>query len=662
MCGIAGIYGSGSGLPEDAEGRVRSMLGSIRHRGPDQFGLYLDRSAVLGSARLSIIDLGGGQQPIATEDGRHWIVFNGEIFNYLELREELERDGYRFQTHTDTEVLLQLFVKEGPDCLRRLNGQFAFALFDAVAGTLYLARDRLGVRPLFYGKVGDALYFGSEIKCLLAGTGERATLDPAAVGQVFTFWGPLPGRTVFQGIEELPAGHWMRCTADGHETRRYWQTSFDDVEPSGGRADIEYQEELKELLVAATRIRLRADVPVGAYLSGGLDSSLIASVVRQYTSNHLKTFSIAFTDERFDESQFQAHMARHLGTEHEVVEASHADIGRVFPEVVWHAEVPLLRTAPVPMYLLSQRVHGSGYKVVLTGEGADEFLAGYDVFKEAKVRRFWAHRPDSRWRHRLLEKLYPDVFRQGQAGIDYVKAFFGTGLTETESPDFSHAIRWRNTRRLWRFLSPEALAACGGEAPAAAIRPLLPPRFRHWPHLQQAQFLEISLFFSQYLLSSQGDRVAMANSVEGRYPFLDIRLVEWCNRLPARLKLRGLEEKWLLRQLGKEWLPAEIWQRTKRPYRAPIHRSFFHEGAPAYVGERLSEAAVRRAGLFQPAAVSRLAAKAAAGGPLGENDEMALAGILSTQLLHYWFAEAWPAQTPIGPNDDVKICRRTPDA
>jgi asparagine synthase (glutamine-hydrolysing) len=663
MCGIAGIYGAGNGLPADAEGRVRAMLGSIRHRGPDQFGLYLDSRTVLGSARLSIIDLGGGQQPIATADGRHWIVFNGEIFNYLELREELEREGCRFQTHTDTEVLLQLFVRQGFECLNRLNGQFAFAVFDAVADTLFLARDRLGVRPLFYCRAGGALYFGSEIKCLLAGTGEGASLDPSAVGQVFTFWGPLPGRTVFQGIEELPAGHWMRCRAGAFEIGRYWSANFDEV-GSGGppTTDDVLKEELKDLLVAATRIRLRADVPVGAYLSGGLDSSLIASVVRQYTSNHLKTFSIAFTDERFDESRFQARMAQHLGTEHEVVEATHADIGRVFPEVVWHAETPLLRTAPAPMYLLSRRVHGAGYKVVLTGEGADEFLAGYDLFKEAKVRRFWARRPDSRWRHRLLERLYPDVFHQGQAGMEYVKAFFGSGLTDTGSPDYSHAIRWRNGRRLWRFLSPEALAACGGESPATSIRPFLPARFDSWRPLQQAQYLEISFFFSQYLLSSQGDRVAMANSVEGRYPFLDIRLVEWCNRLPPRLKLKGLEEKWLLRQLGKEWLPAEIWQRTKRPYRAPIQRGFFHERAPAYVGERLSEEAVRRSGLFQPAAVSRLAAKAAAGGPLGETDEMALAGILSTQLLHYWFAQSRPAQIPIGPDDDVKICRRAIDA
>lgn len=662
MCGIAGIIAKDR-LSGDSEGRVRRMLGAIRHRGPDQFGLFLGRQAVLGSARLSIIDLLGGQQPIGTEDGRFWIVFNGEIFNYLELRNELERKGHRFTTHSDTEVLLQLFQAEGPNCLHRLNGQFALAIFDTLDSSLFLARDRFGVRPLFYSEKDGVVYFGSEIKSLLAGSGERAAIDSAAIGQVFTFWGPLPGQTVFKGIHELPPGHWMRWRQGVVEVKKYWHAFFDQ---QGGTLDVtaksagDLKDELKTLLVDSTRIRLRADVPVGAYLSGGLDSSLIASIVRQHTPNRLRTFSIAFTDERFDERDFQARMSAFLGTEHEVVEATHADIGRIFPEVIWHAETPLLRTAPAPMFLLSRRVRQCGYKVVLTGEGADEFFAGYDIFKEAKIRRFWARSPDSTWRFRLLEKLYPDVFLGGQAtSVSYLKAFFGNSLAEIDSPDYSHAIRWRNTRRLWRFMTKEALAECGSESPCAALLPFLPASFSRWDPLYRAQFLEITFFFSQYLLSSQGDRVAMANSVEGRFPFLDIRLVEWCNRVPAKLKLRGLEEKWLLREVGRDWLPSEIWQRIKRPYRAPIHRSFFHEKAPDYVRERLSEEAVRRAGLFQPAAVNKLVEKASKGAALGETDEMALAGILSTQLLHYWFSENCLSTVPVGPGDDVKVCRQT---
>lgn len=661
MCGIAGMV-SKDRLPADSEGRVRSMLGAIRYRGPDQFGLFIGNQTVLGSARLSIIDISGGQQPIGTEDGRYWIVFNGEIFNFVELRADLELKGHHFATHSDTEVLLHLFQEEGPSCLHRLNGQFAVAIYDAVAGSLFLARDRLGVRPLFYFEKDGVLYFGSEIKSLLAGSGESAEIDPAVIGQVFTFWGPLPGQTVFRGIHELPPGHWMFWRQGEVEVQQYWHSSFNHEEGAsslGTKTAGELKEELKELLIDATRIRLRADVPVGAYLSGGLDSSLIASVVRQYTSNRLRTFSIAFTDERYDERDFQTRMSAFLGTEHEVVEVTHEDIGRIFPEVIWHTETPLLRTAPAPMFLLSRRVRECGYKVVLTGEGADEFFAGYDIFKEAKVRRFWARSPDSKWRFRLLEKLYPDVFQGGQASVSYLKAFFGNGLADVESTDYSHAIRWRNTRRLWRFMTKEALAECGSESPCAASLPFLPSSFSQWEPLQRAQFLEITFFFSQYLIASQGDRVAMANSVEGRFPFLDIRLIEWCNKLPAKMKLKGLEEKWLLREVGRDWLPSEIWQRVKRPYRAPIHRSFFHKHPPEYVCERLSDDAVRRAGIFQPAAVNQLVGKLKRGTALGETDDMALAGILSTQLVHYWFSENFPSSTPVGPGDDVKVCRQT---
>ncbi|CAG7856008.1 partial asparagine synthase (glutamine-hydrolysing), partial [biofilm metagenome] len=500
------------------------------------------------------------------------------------------------------------------------------------------------------------------IKCLLAGSGQNAEISPAELGHVFTFWGALPGRTVFEGINELRPGHWMRWQEGNIKINRYWDASFDvnkaDESINNSRKTVnDLKEELSKLLIETTQIRLRADVPVGAYLSGGLDSSLIASIVRQHTSNKLQTFSIAFTDERYDERDYQLRMAKFLGTEHEVVEATHEDIGAVFPDVVWHTETPLLRTAPVPMYLLSQRVHQCGYKVVLTGEGADEFFVGYDIFKEAKVRRFWARQPDSTWRYRLLEKLYPDVFHSGQAAISYLKAFFGNGLEDTESVDYSHAIRWKNTRRLWRFMTKEALAEAGSEAAAGLITPYLPSSFYGWKPLQQAQYLEIHFFLSQYLLSSQGDRVAMANSVEGRYPFLDVRLVEWSNRLPVNLKMHGLEEKYLLRMVGKDCLPPEIWQRVKRPYRAPIHRSFFHAHEPAYVREMLSEESVRKVGLFQPAAVRQLVEKVSSGKPLGETDDMALAGILSAQLLHYRFSENFPVTQPIGDGDDIKVCR-----
>lgn len=657
MCGIAGIVRTESGPPVE-ETALRRMLASLRHRGPDEFGLYLDEEAALGNARLSIIDLSGGCQPIANEDESLWIVFNGEIFNYVELRPELEARGHKFTTHSDTEVILHLYEEFGPEGLARMNGQWAIAIWDQRKRELLLARDRLGVRPLFYAQRNGAIYFGSEIKALLNGLGSGGTLNPADLLDVFTYWAPRRGRSVFAGISELPPGHYATLREGKFSIRSYWSMGFDIPGKNSRKSEAQYLEEFHDLLVDAAKIRLRADVPVGAYLSGGLDSSVIAAVIRNYTSNQLNTFSIAFSDENFDESEHQRRMAEHLGTTHQVVEATHADIGHVFPEVIWHTETPLLRTAPAPMFLLSKLVRSTGFKVVLTGEGADEFLGGYDIFKEAQVRRFWARQPDSQLRPALLQRLYPDIFKSAQTSHAFLTAFFGEGLNEVDAPEYSHALRWRNNRRTWRFFNEDILRV-GTATPREQIQPLLPEKFSQWGGLERAQFLEITTFLSQYLLSSQGDRMGMANSIEGRYPFLDFRLVEFCNRLPSRLKLRGLREKHLLRRLAERWLPPEIWQRRKRPYRAPIHRSFFNAHQASYVREVLSPEAIKRTGWFKPAAVAQLVAKLDHGKPLGETDDMALAGILSTQLLHTQFVSDFRTASPSAGPHHIKVCRRS---
>jgi asparagine synthase (glutamine-hydrolysing) len=651
MCGIVGTLSLADSAPIE-EATLRRMLGMIRHRGPDQFGIYVDEVVGLGSARLSILDLEGGQQPIANEDESLWIVFNGEVFNYPELRIELETEGHRFRTKTDTEVCLHLFEKLGPACLERLNGQFAVAIWDRRTETLFLARDRLGVRPLFYALAGEALVFGSEIKAILGDSRVSARIDPLAMDEVFTFWSTLPGKSVFQGISEVPPGHYLVANREGLRLESYWRPAF-----SRGRyRDVrEYVEELRDLLTDATRIRLRADVPVGAYLSGGLDSATITAIARQSISRKLETFSIAFTDSGFDESEHQERMAKALGTNHHVLEASHAEIGRVFPEVIWHTEVPVLRTAPVPMFLLSKLVHDHGFKVVLTGEGADELLVGYDIFKEMKIRRFWARRPDSRWRPLLLRRLYTDIADLGRVNLSYLSAFFRAGLTDVSAPDYSHSVRWRNTARTKRFFSAELRNAVAESLPPAS-RVSYPPEFAGWDPLQKAQFLEMSLFLPQYLLSSQGDRVAMAHSVEGRFPFLDHRVAEFCGNLPSDLKLRVLKEKVLLRLVAKDWVPEEIRLRPKRPYRAPIRESFFGAVRHVYLNDLLSAGQIKRAGLFEPEAVRGLVAKAEGGLPLSETDEMALAGILSTQILERQFVSGFESCPPVSEADDLRIC------
>lgn len=658
MCGIAGqLVWSDEGAPRELD--VRRMLAAIRHRGPDQFGVYIDDHVGLGNARLSIIDVAHGQQPIGTEDGRFWIVYNGEIFNHAELREELEAEGERFATHTDTEVLLRLYRRRGAECLQRINGQFAVAIWDTIDRRLFLARDRLGIRPLFLARRAGGILFASEIKALAAGARIKLEIDPVALDQIITGWSCLPPRTPFLGVEQLAPGHFAVC-ADGRvDVHRYWSPGFDSTSDTcSPRSDESYVEEFGDLLADATRLRLIADVPVGGYLSGGLDSSLVAALARRHATGRFDTFSIAFTDTAFDESEHQQRMAKFLGTEHQVVEATHRDIAEVFPEVVWHCESPLLRTAPAPMFLLSRLVNRSGYKVVLTGEGADEFFGGYDLFKEAKIRHFWSREPQSLRRPKLFARIYPDLPGLGSLSPRYLAAFFGHRFTETDAVDYSHAVRWHNTRRLRRFLAPEMLNRIEASARPYLDEVPFPPGFARWPVLDRAQYLEIATFLSTYLLSSQGDRVAMAHSVEGRFPFLDYRLSEFCRRLPQRLRLRVLRDKWIVRKFASALLPSEIWDRPKKPYRAPIHRSFFAPGSPEYVRQILSPEALRESGIFNPAAVASLVARIDSGGPVGETDDMAVAAILSTQLLHGSFIREVRTLPPLGPADDVLVVDR----
>lgn len=628
MCGICGVVNLGEAERPEKQ-VIHQMLEMLQHRGPDGFGIYSDPQAALGNARLSIIDLATGDQPIGNEDESLWIVFNGEIFNYIELRAELERRGHTFRTQSDTEVILHLYEERGPACLDLLNGQFAIAIWDRRSRSIFLARDRMGVRPVFYARSGKHLLFGSEMKSILAYPGQRADIDPQALQEVFTFWSVQSPRAIFKGIAELPPGHYLLASPETFEIHPYWQPRFNP--PETPRPAAEYLEQLETLLIDAVRIRLRADVPVGAYLSGGLDSSVITALIRRYGQSELETFSIAFSDPAFDESAFQQEVAGFLGTRHNVIECTYEQIGQVFPQVIWHAESPLLRTAPAPMFLLSGLVRSKNFKVVLTGEGADETLAGYDIFKEMRLRRFWARQPDSEIRPLLLRRIYRDIANLSDGQMNYLKAFFQQGLTETDSPYYSHLIRWNNTGRLTRFLREPP-------QPIKHPRQTLPPAFSRWTPLAQAQYLEISTFLSPYLLSSQGDRMAMGNSVEGRYPFLDYRMVQFTADLPDSMKLRSLKEKWLLKQLGAKLLPERIWQRGKKPYRAPIRQAFFARPSE-YLADLLAEKNLSETGYFNPAAVAALMGKATRLETLSEVDSMAVAGIISTQLLHQFFVK-----------------------
>ncbi len=633
MCGISGVVNWDGPRPD--ERTLRRMIGRVRHRGPDGTGVHLDDVCGLAHARLSVVDLAGGAQPMTNEDRSLWITFNGEIFNHVELQRELEGRGHKFASRCDTEVILHAFEEWGDDCVTRFNGQWAFAIWDSRLQRMFLSRDRLGIRPLFYTESGRSFLFASEAKSLFAHPAIAAEIDPIGLAQTFTAWATAPPRTIFKNVHECPPGCSMTVDRGQAAVRRYWQPDYTIDSPAKSEQD--YADAVLDLLVDATRLRLRADVPVGAYLSGGLDSSLTTALIRRYTDAPLKTFSVAFEDAEYDESRYQRDVVDRWGTEHHEFRCSNADIGRVFPEVVWHAERPILRTAPAPLFLLSRLVREQGYKVVITGEGADEMFGGYDIFKEAKIRRFWARQPESKFRPQLLRRLYPYMPAIQSQPEAYLKAFFRVRPEDVGSPFFSHLPRWELTAGLKGLFSDDMRTAIADHDMTAELAAELPAAFAGWHPFCQSQFLETRYLMPGYILSSQGDRAAMGNGVEGRFPVLDYRVAELAARIPPRLKMRGLDEKYLLKRIAKDFVPESILARPKQPYRAPDARSFF--GTPEkplrfdYVDDLLSADRVRSAGLFKPAAVARLVAKARAGHATSTRDNMALVGVLSAQIV-----------------------------
>ncbi len=638
MCGIAGILNLRD-LPPPDPARLRGMAAALRHRGPDEFGIYRDEEAGLAHARLSVIDLALGRQPLSNEDDTLWISFNGEVYNYLELRPELEARGHRFRTASDTEVLVHAYEEWGERAVERFNGQFAFAIWDRRRRRLLLARDRLGVRPLHVAEHEGRLYFASEIKAFFADPGFPRELDPAGLDEVFTFWANVAPSTPFRGVRELPPAHLQVVDLASGQTRThaYWRAEY-PVRGARPRLTLdEASEALRAELERATRLRvLRADVAVGSYLSGGLDSSLVAALARRATSGTLATFSLRFTEAEFDETRFQRAMVSRLGSEHHEIEVSRRAIAEIFPDVILHTERPVLRTAPAPLHLLSKLARDCGYKVVLTGEGADEMLAGYDLFREAKVRAFWARQPDSPSRPRLLERLYPWLERSPAAAKGMARRFFGQDLARAGEPGFSHFPRWHSASALKRLFSRDTAAAIAGVDAQAGLLATLPPEFSSWDELSKAQYLEVRTLLSGYILSSQGDRMLMAHSVEGRFPFLDPGVVEFCNGLPPAYKLSGLDEKHVLKRAARDLVPEEILVRPKQPYRAPDAACFTGREVPEEIEHALSREALDASGIFDSAAVSQLVAKCRrreAIGPLSNADNMALVGVLSTQLL-----------------------------
>jgi asparagine synthase (glutamine-hydrolysing) len=643
MCGIAGYFNLKEDKPPDRE-LLGRMVNMIRHRGPDEFGAFIDNNCALGQARLSIIDLETGSQPLSNEDESLWITFNGEIFNYLELRDELEENGHRFKTRSDTEVIIHSYEQWGEDCLNRFNGQFAFAIYNNKEKSIFIARDRLGIRPVFYARHNGRFYFGSEIKSIFCEPSIPRNLDFKGLDEIFTWWTTSPPRTAFENINELEPGVFIRIKSGKIDKKQYWAMDF-PVEFDLNRDLNSWAEELHSLLVDAVRLRLRADVPVGAYLSGGLDSSATAALIKNFTDTKVETFSIAFHDKAYDESGYQNQMAEFLGTNHHQIQCSYKDIAEKFPKVIWHTERPILRTAPTPLYMLSGLVRDNNFKVVLTGEGSDEILAGYDIFKETLIRSFWAKNPDSEWRPSLLRRLYPTLPLSASRARFDLETFYKSGLSEKDKFFFSHIPRINTTTKIKDYFTDDVKTQIGDYDSVQAFEKFIPESYYKWKHLLRAQYLEVRSLLSGYLLSSQGDRVSAANSIEGRFPFLDHRIVELGARIPPWYKILGLKEKLVLKRAMNKELPKQITERVKQPYMAPDSNSFFQKDSPEYIVEMLSDSALSRAGIFNPEYVAKLVAKCARlyHAHLSFKDNMSFNGILSTQILYHSYINNFTA-------------------
>jgi len=635
MCGISGIIDYN--CKENSRSNIESMLSSISYRGPDESGVYLSPIAALGNVRLSIIDIGGGQQPLSDPSGRYWIVFNGEIFNYKELREDLESKGSRFLTNSDTEVLVESYAVYGRKCLSMLNGQFSFAIWDKQKEEVFVGRDRVGIRPFFYNLSDGVFSFASEIKALFQLSRIPREFDIENIAQVYTYWTAITPNTVFKGIFELPPGHCAVFSRKGLVIEKFWELTFSNTQPG-----ISFQDAIDrfhELFSDAVRIRLRADVEVAAYLSGGIDSSATVAYIKDIEPGILNTFSIGFDEKDFDESDYQNEAARYFNTTHKSMICTSKDIADSFPKVIWHSETPILRTAPAPMFLLSRLVRENNIKVVVTGEGSDEILAGYDIFKEAKIKRFWASQPDSKIRPLLLKKLYPYLSQMKGLNTSMLKAFYGFKLEEVDNPFYSHLLRFNNSNHIKKHFSEITRNKLDGYSVLDELEKQLPSDFDKWDQLAKSQWLETTVFMSGYLLSSQGDRMGMANSIEGRYPFLDYRLIEFCASLPADYKLKGLNEKYLLKKLLKNRIPDKILKRPKQAYRAPIKSVFLSKDSSGYVKEMLSEEAFRKANIFNYDSVAALLSRMEKSSVPSEIDNMVLSSVISTHLLYSQFIE-----------------------
>lgn len=634
MCGIAGIVALDPTL-RIQKPMIKSMLSAIAHRGPDGEGFYLDNWVGLGNCRLSIVDVDHGKQPMSNEDGTVWICCNGEIYNHLDHRERLEAKGHCFKTSCDIEVILHLYEEYKDDCVNFLNGMFAFAIWDVPRQRLVLARDRMGIKPLHYVRTERALLFGSEAKALFASGLVRPLLDARSIDNFFSFTYPLQPRSMFREVKQVLPAEELVIEQGKISSRRYWTLHFE--EPRRRRPTSDYAEEFMSLLRASVKRQLMSDVPLGAYLSGGIDSTVVVALMKKLTNMPFDTFSVGFDDPRYDESDMFRTASKSLGIANHVMVAEQS-LTNSYPRVLWHLELPFRHPIAIPYYHLSECVREKGVKVVLTGEGSDEIFGAYDAFVADKFRRMLTA-VNSMWIRSLVYNVVCRLRKQPPDSIDYLlKAHFGSPSLIYERygtiPPWYYHWRMLDVFRpnIYSPAMREELASVDVEEELVMMDKT--PMHGLHPH-NASIWLETQMRLPNWILII-GDRCSMAHGIEARVPYLDHELVEYVARLPVGLKLRGFTAKFILREAGRRMIPAEITKRRKFPFQTPIGAWFLNDHAPPFVNEMLSENLICQIGIFDHKEVTKSRSLYAAS-RLGSYERLCLEyllfGILGIQTL-----------------------------
>jgi asparagine synthase (glutamine-hydrolysing) len=588
MCGICGVVSSAdpAGLSQEI---LQKMCLPLHHRGPDDEGYYLDRNAGLGMRRLSIIDLVNGDQPICNEDGTLWLVFNGEIYNFRQLRTQLEGKGHVFKTNSDSEVILHAFEEFGYECLNQFNGMFAFAIWDTRRRSLFLARDRIGIKPLFYWASKQKLVFGSELSAILAHPDVPKDIDYIALDQFLTLeYIPSP-RSILQGINKLSPGHYLLFQEDQLTLKQYWDLPIYESELTAEDSI----EELRHLLKDSVRLQLVSDVPLGAFLSGGIDSSTVVAYMSDGDSDPIKTFTIGFQDDSYDETRYARMVSTRFGTEHHE-EILRPDISDLAEKLIGHLDEPIADFSIFPTYLVS-KIASRFIKVVLSGDGGDEVFAGYDSYVAQRYDSVYSRVP-ARIRQGIISNLIdfipPQATKKGV--INKAKRFIeGSAL-----PAPLQHCRWMiflNPEQRDALYQPWFKRSLNGSFPYSALEKHF-GKVAHAEPLKQQQYVDIKTYLVDNILTKV-DRMSMAASIETRVPLLDHRIVELALNLPGDQKIRGQKTKIILRQAMKDYLPAEVLNKPKQGFSIPL-KHWLNGPLRPMMSDLLSETSVRQRGYF----------------------------------------------------------------